>query len=282
MGQRISKRDQIVNREPKTEALEVSHQVSIYPITQATTATFTELYFRLTFLFFIQRGSKYVLHPTQGEMLGEEGDLMIFPPGAMVTMENRPVMNETYRALGVCFSHDLVDGVFSDVPKTQAERGVQIVRASEHNPSDILSLITDTLNNASLSEMIKKHRLLEPLLWLRAQGFNLPTQVEDDPISQVRRLIETDLSHPWMAGDVADHFAMSEATMRRWLSKTGQGFAKILLHTRLERGLSLLQTTDSQISAIAMDCGFKTPSHFSDAFQNRFGIRPKDIRSAKG
>ena len=80
-------------------------------------------------------------------------------------------------------------------------------------------------------------------------------------------------------GDYA-HFAMSEATMRRWLSKSGQGFAKTLLNTRLEHGLSLLQTTDDRISEIALDCGFKTPSHFSDAFRKRFGIKPKDIRLA--
>jgi AraC-like DNA-binding protein len=255
-------------------------KVSIFPITQATTATFTELYFRLTFFFFIQRGSKYVLSPKQGEMLGEEGDLMIFPPGSMVTMENRPVMEGDYRALGVCYTHDLINSVFSDVPKFDAAQGVQIVRASQHNPAGILSLIQDTLDNDALPATIRNHRLLEPLLWLREQGFQLPTQVEDDPISQVRSLIETDLSHAWMADEVAAHFAMSEATMRRWLSKTGQGFAKILLHTRLERGLSLLQTTDAQVSQIALDCGFKTPSHFSDAFRKRFGIKPKDIRLA--
>ncbi|MEM1286024.1 MAG: AraC family transcriptional regulator [Pseudomonadota bacterium] len=255
-------------------------KVSIYQITQATTATFTELYFRLTFLFFIQRGSKYVLSPTQGEMEGHEGDLMIFPPGSIVTMENRPVMNADYRALGVCFTHDLVDSVFADVPKSDVASGVQIVRAKEHNPSDILSLIQETLDNDSLPETIKQHRLIEPLLWLRGKEFYLPTKVQDDPISQIRSLIETDLSHSWMAGEVAQHFAMSEATMRRWLSKTGQGFAKILLNTRLEYGLTLLQTTDAQVSQIALECGFKTPSHFSDAFRKRFGIKPKDIRSA--
>ena len=253
-------------------------KVSIFPITQATTATFTELYFRLTFFFFIQRGSKYVLSPKQGEMLGEEGDLMIFPPGSMVTMENRPVMEGDYRALGVCYTHDLINSVFSDVPEFDATQGVQIVRASQHNPAGILSLIQDTLDNDALPATIRNHRLLEPLLWLREQGFQLPTQVEDDPISQVRSLIETDLSHAWMADEVAAHFAMSEATMRRWLSKTSQGFAKILLHTRLERGLSLLQTTDAQVSQIALDCGFKTPSHFSDAFRKRFRIKPKDVR----
>lgn len=255
-------------------------KVSIYPITQATTATFTELYFPLTFLFFIQRGSKHVLCPTQGEIAGHKGDLMIFPPGSIVTMENRPVMNDDYRALGVCFTHDLVDAVFADLPKTNSALGVQVVRATDHNPSHILSLIQETLDNDSLPESIKQHRLIEPLLWLRSKGFQLPTNVQDDPISQVRSLIETDLSHPWMAAEVATRFAMSEATMRRWLSRTGQGFSKILLNTRLEHGLSLLQTTDAQVSDIALECGFKTPSHFSDAFRKRFGIKPKDIRSA--
>lgn len=170
--------------------------------------------------------------------------------------------------------------MFSDLPKPDAAQGVQIVRTAENDPSHILKLIQDTLDNDALPDSIRDHRLLEPLLWLREQGFQLPTQVEDDPISQVRGLIESDLSHSWIAEEVAEHFAMSEATMRRWLSKGGQGFAKILLHTRLEHGLSLLQTTDAQVSEIALDCGFKTPSHFSDAFRKRFGIKPKEIRLA--
>lgn len=255
-------------------------KVSIYPISQATTATFADLYFRLTFLFFIERGSKHVETPTQGAMLGEEGDLIIFPPGSMVTMVNRPVLGEDYRALGVCFTHDLIDAVYADLPTPPEAKGVQIVRAASHHPADILALIQATVNDETLPDTIRQHRLLEPLIWLREHGIHLPTHVEDQPISKVRRLIETDLSHPWMADEVAAQFAMSEATMRRWLSKTGHGFAKILLHTRLEHGLSLLQTTDAQVSEIALDCGFKTPSHFSDAFRKRFGIKPKDIRLA--
>ncbi|MEL6818312.1 MAG: AraC family transcriptional regulator [Pseudomonadota bacterium] len=254
-------------------------EVSIYPITQATTATFSELYFRLTFLFFIQSGSKYVSTSAQGEMVGQEGDLMIFPPGSFVTMENRPVMNGDYKALGVCFSHDLVNSVFGDLPRLGVADGIQIVRASEHQPNDILMLIEETLSNASLPEPIRQHRLLEPLLWLRQHGFQLPTNFQEDPLSQVRRLIETDLSHAWMADEVASHLAMSEATMRRRLAGQGQAFSRILLHARLEYGLTLLQTTDAQISQIALECGFKTPSHFSDAFRKRFGIQPKEIRS---
>lgn len=255
-------------------------KVSIFHISQATTATFVDLYFRLTFFFFIERGSKQVEAPTQGQMLGEEGDLMIFPPGSMVTMVNRPVLGADYRALGVCFTHDLIDAVYGDLPPPPETNGVQIVRAATDHPAGILRLIQATVNDTDLPEAIRQHRLLEPLIWLRAQGIHLPSKVDDQPIARVRGLIETDLSHPWRTDEVAKHFAMSEATLRRWLSKTGQGFAKILLHTRLEHGLSLLQTTDEQVSQIALACGFKTPSHFSDAFRKRFGIKPKDIRSA--
>lgn len=264
----------------RPEDVHVDSKVSIYPISQATTATFADLYFRLTFLFFIRRGSKQVDTPDQGRMVGETGDLMIFPPGLMVTMVNRPVLGQDYRALGVSFPHELVDAVFGDLPTPAAARGIQILRAQAHRPADILGLIQDTLDDTHLPDAIRQHRLLEPLIWLRAQGIHLPTRVEEQPISRVRSLIETDLSHPWMAQEVAAHFAMSEATLRRWLSKSGQGFAKILLHTRLEHGLAQLQTTDAQVSQIALDCGFKTPSHFSDAFRKRFGIKPKDIRSA--
>lgn len=90
----------------------LDNPVSIFHISQATNATFADLYFRLTFFFFIEQGSKQVEAPTQGQMLGEEGDLMIFPPGSMVTMVNRPVLGADYRALGVCFTHDLVDAVY--------------------------------------------------------------------------------------------------------------------------------------------------------------------------
>ena len=255
--------------------------VDIFAISQATTATFTDLYFRKTFFFFIQRGTKWVTTPSQRKMIGCQGDLMIFSPGSMVTMENRPLLNEDYRAVGVSFSQSLIETVYADLPPPKATPAVQIVSAAEHHPSEILDLLQGTLENDALPTSIRRHRLLEPLIWLRDLGVHLPMGMEKNPISRVRKLLETDLSQTWHSNEVAQHFGMSEATMRRWLAKTGQGFSKILLHTRLERGLSLLQTTDERISQISLECGFKTPSHFSGAFRKRFGIKPNEIRQEK-
>ena len=254
--------------------------VSVLDITQATTATFADLYFRQTFLFFIERGSKLVSDSVHGDLVGKAGDLMIFPAGVMVTMINRPLMDQSYKATGVSYTRELTETVFPRRAQMSATPTVRILRADEHRPDRVLRLLRDSLTENNLPQAIRESRVLEPLVWLKSKQIDVPTHGEDSPVSQVRRIIDTDLSYPWRARDVASELAMSEASMRRWLATSGQGFARILQNSRLERGLTLLQTTQAQVSAIALECGFKTPSHFADAFRQRFGIKPKDIRSA--
>lgn len=254
--------------------------ISVLDITQATTATFADLYFRQTFLFFIERGSKLVSDPLRGDLVGEAGDLMIFPAGLMVTMVNRPLMNQSYRATGVSYTRDLTEKVFPRRVPPSVPPTVRILRAGEHAPNQVLKLLRTTLAERDLPQSIREIRMLEPLVWLRDKQIDVPTSGEDSPLSRVRSIIDADIGHPWRANEVASALAMSEASMRRWLAPTGQGFARILQHSRLERGLTLLQTSHAQISEIALECGFKTPSHFADAFRQRFGIKPKDIRLA--
>lgn len=258
---------------------DIEHQVSTATITQATAATFHDLFISLTFLCFIRSGTKRVVCPINGELIGNPGDLFIFPPGSIVTLENRPLLNSTYRADAVYFGRDPIETVFGDLPR-RSSHSIQIVHGVPHNPIEVLNLIHGTLGNHELPAPIRRHRMLEPLIWLRHNGVYL--QVEDDahPLGKLRRLIETDPGHRWRVSDVAGRFAMSEATFRRWLAKSGQGFSKIVQNTRLEKGLVLLQTTDMPVSQIALDCGFTTPSHFADSFKKRFGITPMAIRSA--
>lgn len=259
----------------------MTNDVSLLEITQATTATFTDLYIQYTFLFFVESGSKRVLCPVNGELVGEEGDLLVFPPGSMVTMENRPVMNRAYKAVGVSFSEGLIGAVFPEerAPRGGPAEGVQVIRAGGADPGRLVADLRETLARADLPDVVLRHRLLEPLVWLRHEGVMLSARSDDRPMSRVRRILGTDLAHDWRAAEVAERLAMSEATMRRALAASGQGFAKILLHTRLEQGLTRLQTTHDPISEIALDVGFKTPSHFADAFKKRFGVTPKQIRT---
>ena len=255
--------------------------VSLFPITQATAATFTDLFISLTFLCVICAGSKRVVCPVNGEFVGETGDLLVFPSGSIVTLENRPVSATNYQATGISFDHELIDAVFADPPRAAASPGVQIIRRALSADYDVVETTRQALHDETLPVSVKRHRLLEPLVWLRHHGIQLPRRGEDQPWNKVRRLIETDISQPWRAEDVAHHFAMSEASFRRWLAKSGPGFSQILLNTRLEKGLGMLQSTDMSVSSIALECGFKTPSHFSEAFRKRFGLKPRSIRTAE-
>ncbi|MFM2281077.1 MAG: hypothetical protein RLZZ444_3308 [Pseudomonadota bacterium] len=189
--------------------------VSIFPITQATAATFTDLFIGQTFLCFIRTGSKRVVCPVHGELVGEEGDLLIFPPGSLVTLENRPRPDANYRADGVYFDHALVDSIFVDHAPRHTAPGIQRLHADTHHPLAILDLLKETLARNDLPPALRQHRLLEPLLWLKQCGIQLPAREDDLPWSKVRRLIETDVAYPWRVGEVAQHFAMSEATFRR-------------------------------------------------------------------
>ncbi|MEM8611699.1 MAG: AraC family transcriptional regulator [Cyanobacteria bacterium P01_H01_bin.105] len=260
---------------PETSTLA---DVSILSISQATTATFTDFYFQHTFLVFIQVGSKRVLCPINGELIGHAENVMIFPPGSMVTLENRPVLGNDYRATGVCFPQHMIEAVFFNEKSRAKPVGIQILQNCSDQALKMLDTIQTTLKDKKVPGPIRRHRLLEPLIWLKYSGIQLSPHEDEKPLSKVRRLIETDLSHPWRSSEVADYFSISESTMRRWLAKSGQGFAKTLQNTRLEHGLSLLQSTDIPISEIALNCGFKTPSHFSDSFRKRFGIKPSEIR----
>jgi CheY-like chemotaxis protein len=48
---------------------------------------------------------------------------------------------------------------------------------------------------------------------------------------------------------------------------------------RLHKGKHLLETTDLTISEVAYEVGFSTPSYFSDAFFEEFGLRPNAMRN---
>lgn len=120
----------------------------------------------------------------------------------------------------------------------------------------------------------------EPLVWLKSMGLHIATPREKTIDCQIRDIISADPSLKWRAADIASSLGMSEPTLRRRLQEQDATFSSLLMSVRLEHGLTMLQTTTVSISQIAMECGFATPSHFSDSFKARFGLSPKGIRKS--
>jgi AraC family transcriptional regulator len=63
---------------------------------------------------------------------------------------------------------------------------------------------------------------------------------------------------------------------RRFFGATMGGYLRQL---RTERAALLLLETQSNITAIALDCGFASHSHLCREFKSRFGITPSQYRS---
>lgn len=243
-------------------------------IRQSTTGTFEDLSFRSTCLIFVEEGVKRVVSGGAEVLVGEPGDVLVFTGNATATITNRVVEAEIYSATVIAYPDSVIAAVFGPVPPSPP---VQLVSSADSRVFSALEPAWEAWR-ADLPPAVLDHRLVEPLQWLAAEGRVIGPRAPG-PAEQIRTLIETDLSHPWRAEDAARHLAMSEATLRRHLSRSGHTFSRLLTTTRLERGLALLQTTELPISEVGSMCGFATPSHFSEAFKARFGLPPSGIRA---
>lgn len=93
-------------------------------------------------------------------------------------MENRPVMENNYRALGIAYSNDSVLSVFPE-SSTSSTSDIQIIRSEKYHPVQLVPLIKETMHDEILPEALGNHRRMEPLIWLKHQGIQAPTMREE-------------------------------------------------------------------------------------------------------
>jgi AraC family transcriptional regulator len=68
------------------------------------------------------------------------------------------------------------------------------------------------------------------------------------------------------------HFA------RAFAATAGRTPFEYVMTRRLERARQLLERTDRSALAIALEVGFKTPSHFAARFRREYGVTPRQVR----
>jgi len=258
----------------------MNHNVQAFRITQSTTQTFRDLYMHKTLLVLIVAGSKQ-LHPkTERSLIAQAGQLLVFPSGTFITLENRALSGSDYQADCICYPDDMVTEVFS-----QQRASIKIPSAIhiQHCPTGFASIVKglgQIVSDSELPDEIKHHHLLEPLVWLKSMGVELFTVPAKPLDCQLRDFVASDVSKKWRSNEVASELGFSEATLRRKLKGLKTSFSTIVMDVRLEHGLTKLQSTQQPISQIALDCGFSTPSHFTDAFKSRFDIPPRVLRAS--
>jgi AraC-like DNA-binding protein len=131
----------------------------------------------------------------------------------------------------------------------------------------------------------RQHRLRERL---RAES-HAPENGERDAASPfeetVRGLIREHLPDPdFDVAALAEEAALSRRQLTRRLKEaTEDGItpARLIRRMRLERGARLLESGEQNITQVAYAVGFKSLSHFSRRFKERFGPPPSQYEGRR-
>jgi AraC family transcriptional regulator len=98
-------------------------------------------------------------------------------------------------------------------------------------------------------------------------------------IHRLRDFVESRLADDLDVMMMANVAALSPAHFARAFAATvGVTPFHYVMTRRLARAHELLRRTDRSVLSIALDVGFKTPSHFTSRFRREFGITPRAIR----
>jgi AraC-like DNA-binding protein len=103
---------------------------------------------------------------------------------------------------------------------------------------------------------------------------------DDKFLDQIRSAVEAHLTdEEFGVEELARLVAHSRGHLHRRLKEvTGESPSDLLRRMRLERAAQLLEAGAGSVSEIAYGVGFKSVAHFSNRFQDHFGVRPSAYR----
>lgn len=124
------------------------------------------------------------------------------------------------------------------------------------------------LASAKLTEFfIKAERLL---------GYSVaPAGKYDKKMSQILDYIDANITDRISLQKTASFAGFTESSFSRWFAKAnGVSFKKYVMAKKIDRAMTLLETTDLKVVDIAYECGFDSISGFYDAFRKITGTTP--------
>lgn len=230
-------------------------------------------------LICVQRGTKTLLSASTSQVFGA-GEAVAVLQGSVWDVINDPRPDTRYEASVLQFGDDALDAFAESAPTTVALPPGTGYAAPTMDDELVRSVrrAVETIARPGASPALRHHRTVEVLLLLAEQGIRLEPRRELSWKDRLRRLVAQRPHADWSAEVLAEVFHVSPATLRRRLAAEEGRAGDIVRETRLEIGLSLLQTTTMAIGEIAQRCGYESHSRFSAAFRDRFGFSPSELR----
>ena len=133
--------------------------------------------------------------------------------------------------------------------------------------------------SSRVSELVDVNEPLEGY----AGKFLVLTPREEAFITQFFDLMDARLSDgTYSIENLSRDIGMSRPQLyRKMTSLTGRSPNDFIRDFRMDKALSLIIKRSSNISEIALEVGYNSPSYFSKCFQRRFGCNPSDIAKVR-
>lgn len=108
-------------------------------------------------------------------------------------------------------------------------------------------------------------------------------QLANHTVRQLRDFVESSLAEELDVPALAQVAGLSPAHFARAFAATvGMTPFRYVMARRLAHAREMLQKTRRSTLDIALDAGFKTPSHFTARFRQEFGVTPREVRAGTG
>ncbi|MHA4809368.1 nickel-binding protein [Flavitalea flava] len=176
--------------------------------------------------------------------------------------------NEVLLKIGLCAGMPVTDKklIFQDAIKL-AERMSKIVKGEIIVSSEVKGLY-----NSENPVHLDEGRIIVAL-----------TQTDEQFLTLLMDYTESSWSDTdFKVDDFSKPMGCSKSQLyRKMNSLTGQSPNTFIKEYRLQEALTLLNKNNGNISEIAFETGFTSPSYFSKCFQRRYGHSPSDYLSAK-
>lgn len=131
-----------------------------------------------------------------------------------------------------------------------------------------LLLRHDSLRNTFKGNTIPEERIETPKVY----------SADDKLMERLIKCINENLSNPNLTSDMlASEVGLSRVHLYRKLKElTNQSATNFIRNIRLTKSAELLKNNKATVSEVAYLVGFRTPSHFSTAFKELYGVTPTE------
>jgi AraC family transcriptional regulator len=153
--------------------------------------------------------------------------------------------------------------------------------SSQQAPTD--SLLVDQTQHSLLRHLIRWHSSISRSSRDALDRRNKVSPLRPAVLQRISEFIDANLAADISLHALADLAALSvEHFLRSFHAATGKTPYQYVLEQRLDKAALLLKTNAAPVSAIAPECGFQNPSHFSVRFRAHFGVSPSEFRRGLG